>query len=256
MSEMKSPQLKSSDTIFNAVLWVAGGIFLLGVMAFISVLLQSPAATPVSGLLNGLFATNSVQLMWYVTRSAGLTAYLVLWLSMVWGLAVSSKILDRLLHRTFTYDFHQFLSLLAVGFTALHIVVLLADRYLPYSVAQILIPFLSPYRPLWVGIGVFSLYLILLVTITFYIRGKIGGKAFRTIHVLSLVAYLTALAHSLFAGTDSSLVTVLGMYAVTFLVVVFLSVYWVVLVIQKKQQKKVPEKMAVSDPTRWQRQKM
>ena len=70
----------------------------------------------VGKVLSKLFATNSVQTMWYVTRAAGLTAYLLVWLSTVWGLGVSSKIFDPVLQRVFTYDFHQFLSLLAIGF--------------------------------------------------------------------------------------------------------------------------------------------
>jgi predicted ferric reductase len=53
-------------------------------------------------------------------------------------------------------------------------------------------------------------------------------KAFRVIHVLSLVAYLAAVAHAFVSGTDSALPAVQIMYAGTFLVVVFLTVYWLV----------------------------
>jgi sulfoxide reductase heme-binding subunit YedZ len=169
-----------------------------------------------------------VQLMWYITRSAGLISYFLLWLSTAWGLAVSSKVFDTILHRAFTYDFHQFISLLAIGFIFLHIAVLMADRYLPYTLAQVLVPFLSPYRPLWVAIGVIGFYLTLLVTVTFYIRSRIGSKAFRTIHYLSLVAYLGALIHGFFAGTDSTLLSVELLYAGTLLIIVFLLIYWLV----------------------------
>ena len=142
------------------------------------------------------------------------------------GLAVPSKILDRLLHRSVTYDFHQFISLLSLGFIALHIGALLFDRYLPYSLAEVLIPFLSTYRPLWVTLGIIGMYLCVLVTVTYYIRSKIGMKAFRAIHGFSLVAYLGITLHGLFAGTDSSLVSVLGLYLGTFLITVFLTAYW------------------------------
>ncbi len=178
--------------------------------------------------LNQLFAIQSTQLMWYITRSAGLVAYLLLWFSTAWGLAVTSKIFDAILHRTFTYDFHQFISLLSIGFIVLHVGVLMADRYLPYSLAQVLMPFLSPYRPLWVGIGVIAFYLCLLVTITFYLRKRIGMRAFRWIHFSSMLAYLGALVHSFFAGTDSSLPAAQWMYAISFLVVVFLTAYWLI----------------------------
>jgi methionine sulfoxide reductase heme-binding subunit len=181
---------------------------------------------PLGRLLNALFALDSVQALWYVTRAAGLIAYLLLWLSTVWGLAVASKIFDPLLHRAFTFDAHEFLSLLAIGFTIIHLVALLGDRYLPFTLAQILVPFAAPYRPLWVGVGVIGLYLTLLVTITFYLRRWISQKAFRTIHLFSFLAYAGVTLHGLFAGTDSVLLTTQVMYAGTALTVVFLSVYW------------------------------
>lgn len=179
--------------------------------------------------VNWLFSLDSQQAMWYITRSAGILAYLLLWLSTAWGLLVPSKLLEPVLHGNFTYDFHQFISLLSLGFLGLHIFILTADRYLPFTLGEILIPFSAPYRPVWVGIGVIAFYLILLVTITFYLRKRIGMKAFRLIHTLSLVAYLGALAHAFMSGADSSLVAIQMIYAGTFLVIVFLTVYWMVI---------------------------
>ena len=111
------------------------------------------------GLISQAFSLDSSQVFWYVTRSAGLIAYLLFWLSTVWGLAVSSKIFDRLLNRPFTFDTHGYLSLLALGFIFIHVIVLLWDSYAPFSVVQLLVPFTSSYRPLAVGLGIISLYL-------------------------------------------------------------------------------------------------
>ncbi len=224
----------------HSLSWIAGGVILVAVALVVATLaLETPGTSSLASFLQNAFATSSVQTMWYITRAAGMTAYLLFWLSTAWGLAVSSKILDNLLHRSFTYDFHQFLSLLAIGFTGLHIVVLLFDKYLPYSVAQILVPFLSPYRPFWIGLGVIALYLTLLVTVTFYLRGRIGMKAFRVIHVFSLLAYVGVLVHSVMSGSDSSLTSVLLLYAGTFLVTVFLMTYWIYYSAQKNRQKKL-----------------
>ncbi len=218
--------------------WVGGGLAFLMLALLGFFVAQLPIAGSFVALLRQVFASDSPQTMWYITRAAGLTSYLLLWLSVAWGLAVSSKALDALLHRSFTYDFHEFLSLLAIGFIFLHIGVLFFDSYMPYSLAQALVPFLSPYRPIWVAFGVISLYLTLLVTVTFYLRGRIGMKAFRVIHVLSLVAYLGVTVHGLLSGTDTSLISVLGMYAGTLLVVVFLTAYWLFLEAQKRRAKR------------------
>lgn len=203
---------------------------LLGAFASTTVLIGGwitglPFNLWVGRLLDALFALNTANTAWMITRAAGLTAYVLLWLSTAWGLAVSNKILDGLLHRAFTYDFHEFLSLLAIGFALLHIVVLMVDKYLPFSLTEILVPFIAPYRPLWVGVGVIGLYLTILVTVTFYIRRWIGPQTFRIIHYASYTAFIAVALHGLLSGTDSPLLTVQVMYAGTTLVIVFLTAY-------------------------------
>jgi sulfoxide reductase heme-binding subunit YedZ len=207
----------------------------LTLIVLVSLITGLPITALVNRALDALFAVNSVQTTWYVTRAAGLTAYMLLWLSTAWGLAVSSKILEPVLQGTFTYDFHEFLSLLSIGFVILHVAALLVDQYLPFSVAAILVPFIAPYRPLWVGIGVIGFYLALLVTVTFYLRARIGMRAFRVLHLVSFVSYVFAAVHGLMAGTDSPLAATQLMYAGTTLVIVFLTVYWITLLFLNKR---------------------
>ena len=230
--------MKNNSASLSAILWLGGSLFVIGAFLIGGLVAQTPAGSTISDFISHLFALDSVQLMWYITRSAGLTAYLVMWLSVAWGLAVSSKIFDRLLHRSFTYDFHQYLSLLAIGFIVLHLGSLMFDRYLPYSLPQLLIPALSPYRPVWVGVGVIAFYLTLLVTVTFYMRSKIGMKTFRAIHIFSLLAYLGVTVHGFMSGTDSSLPAVQLMYLGSFFTVVFLMTYWLLTRQPKRVQRR------------------
>lgn len=195
-----------------------------------------------SNLFSTLFAVNSLQFWWYLTRAAGLMGYFLIWLSTAWGIVVGSKILDGFVERAFTYDFHEYLSWLGLAFIGVHVTVLMADKYLPYSLWQVLIPFLSPYRPLWVGIGVIAFYLSLLVTITFYIKSKIGASTFRKIHYLSFIAYFGATLHGLYAGTDSVLLAANLLYKGTLLITLFLTVYWLVMLYFRKQEQEELEK--------------
>ncbi len=218
---------QNHPTLWNGALALGASLLSFGGTVSVLSIASSSFGSGVRAFLNSLFALNTVQTMWYVTRSAGFAAYLLLWFSVVLGLAIPTRLFDRLIPRAATYDFHQFISLLALGFVGLHIGVLLADSYLPFSLAQILIPFISPYRQLWVGIGVFAFYLALLVTITTYLKSKIGLKAFKAIHTFSLVSYLGVVFHSYFSGTDSSLPAVQWLYGLTFLTVAGFSAYWI-----------------------------
>lgn len=229
----------------GALIVVLVGLIFAGSLAVLW-LSRTPAGVAVGSSLSSLFATDSVQSWWYVTRAAGLTSYFLLWLSMVWGMAISTKFFHPAVDGSYSYDFHEFLSLLGLGFVVLHVVVLMLDKYLPFNMVQILIPFVDTYRPLWVGLGIIGFYIFVLVTVTFYIRKMIGTRAFRSIHLLSLLGYVGATLHGLYAGTDSALGVTQLLYIVTALVVLFLTAYWVVLGLITKREKAAAEQRAVA----------
>ena len=228
MSTHNQPQTENWLDIFTVVGVLVTGVFLLAVG-----LLALQTQT-----VKDFFALDSVHIWWYVTRAAGLMGYLLFWLSTVWGFAISSKIFDSFLERMFTFDFHEHLSLLSLGFLVLHVAVLLIEKVEPLSLTEVLVPFVSTYRPFWTGIGIITFYLTVLVTITFYIRKWISMKTFRVIHYLSVAAYFGALLHSVYAGTDTSLTWVQWMYGGTTLVTVFFMVYWAALLWMRKEEKR------------------
>jgi len=250
MSNLKPASQATTHNRFEP--WLLGGVLilgagLLGVLGFI-IFRFLPIGQSIASLFSYLFAANTTHTTWYITRAAGWIAYFLLWFSMVWGLAIPTKFFEKVLSPTFAVDFHEYLSLLSLGFIVLHVSVLLIDQYLPFTLVQILVPFMSTYRPLWVGLGVIGFYLSALVTVTFYLRKKIGQKRFKLIHTLSLGAYMGVILHAFFAGSDSSLAGVQLIYLFTFLVVVFLTAYWLVRGRQMKQEK--IERPALTHSTR------
>jgi predicted ferric reductase len=238
------PEAAETSTLLKAVTSIFITLLVIGGLLFGAIFALTPVGQTAGQWVSWFFGLNSIQLWWYVTRASGLVAYLLLWFSMVLGLAVSSKYLDHLLDRVFTYDFHQFISLLSIAFILVHVIVLMVDRYLPYTIWQVIIPFISPYRPFWVGVGVLSFYLIILVTVTFYIKKKIGMKSFRVIHYLSLLAYLGATLHGIYSGTDTPLSMVQLLYKGTGLAVLFLTIFWLVLAGLRKVERKQKEQAA------------
>jgi len=153
--------------------------------------------------LMGLPLTGHTSAFWYMARSGGIVAYLLLWLSTVWGLTLSTKITAGLIPAPVAYGLHEFLSIGAVLFTVIHAAVLLGDEYIRFNLLHLTIPFIAPYEPLWTGLGVIALYVTAILTISFYFRKKIGQKLWRKMHYLAFAGYALALLHGLMTGTDS-----------------------------------------------------
>jgi methionine sulfoxide reductase heme-binding subunit len=140
-------------------------------------------------------------LTWYVARSAGIVAYLLLSTSVVLGVLMSAR-------AKFTWprfaveEVHRFLAIVTGVFLALHGVALLADRVVPISVMQLVIPFRTTYRPLGVGLGVSAALLLLAVALSNLVRKRLPFRVWRRVHYLTLAVWLTATAHALLSGTD------------------------------------------------------
>jgi predicted ferric reductase len=175
---------------------------------------------------------------WYMARAGGLVGYLLLWLSVVWGLALSTKIAEGLVAAPLAYSLHEFLSIGTVLFAAGHALVLLGDRYIGFNIFHLAIPFLAPYEPLWTGLGTMGLYLSAVLTGSFYLRKQLGQKVWRALHYLTFIAYGLALTHGVMAGSDSRLGLVQWMYISTGLCALFL-VYYRLFTLKAKTVKSV-----------------
>ncbi|MCA9927965.1 MAG: ferric reductase-like transmembrane domain-containing protein [Anaerolineales bacterium] len=160
---------------------------------------------------------------WHFSRSAGTVAYMLLAGSTVWGLLLSSKLIKEAVPAALALAMHNILSWLAIALTGLHALALLFDSYLTYTLPSITIPFLGPYKPGWVGLGIIGFYLMFITAISFNFRKQIGQKRWRQMHYLSFVAYLGATIHGAMAGTDSGNPGMQALYWGSGLLVLFLT---------------------------------
>lgn len=154
------------------------------------------------------------KLIWYAIRVTGVTAYLALWLTTVAGLCISGGFGGRWLPGALLYPLHQ-LGDLALSLSVLHGALLLGDHYARFTPVSLVVPFIADYRPVWTGLGIVSLYLAAIVFWSVHVRDRIGYRAWRAIHLLSLVAFALALVHSVASGTDSTAPAIRLMYLVT-----------------------------------------
>jgi methionine sulfoxide reductase heme-binding subunit len=104
--------------------------------------------------------------LWYASRATGVVSLVLLSAVMIIGILVNRQ--GRLpgLPRFAVLGLHRNLSLLAVAFVAIHVITAVADSYVSISLAAAVIPFVSSYEPLWLGLGAVSLDLMIAVIVT------------------------------------------------------------------------------------------
>ena len=195
---------------------------LIGLTGVLTVLAALAAA-----FLVGSLAGEDANLSWFTTRGSGIAAYLLMVGVMVYGLLLSARSSGGELPAPVSYGMHDYLSWLSLGFTVLHMAVLLFDRYLPFTVATLLTPGASTYEPLWVGAGQVGLYFSLIVTVSIYVK-KRAQRLWRVLHYASFVAFVLITLHGLNSGSDSKLVVMQAVYGLSLAGIVGLTLYRIV----------------------------
>lgn len=141
--------------------------------------------------------------LWYVTRAAALAAYITMTIGILLGLVRTAirRSGDRI--PWLLDEFHQFVELLAGVLILTHLVTLLLDPFLPFSLVNLLVPLNEPYRPTAILVGIVANYTIIVVLLTSWIKRFIPYAFWRTLHYLSFVAFAAVTLHGWLAGSDS-----------------------------------------------------
>jgi sulfoxide reductase heme-binding subunit YedZ len=174
--------------------------------------------TPVLG-------AGSSTLLWYLARGAGVTALVLLTISMILGVVTSVRWSSARWPRFVTQAVHRNVSLLAVVVIFLHIATVVIDGFAPIGWKDAFIPFLSGYRALWLGFGAIAFDLVLALTITSLLRHRIGARTWRVVHWLSYLCWPLVVIHGFGSGTDANLSPVL-VTNVACVIAVVLAVWW------------------------------
>jgi sulfoxide reductase heme-binding subunit YedZ len=169
-----------------------------------------------------LFATSATQdaaqrfsasWPWYVVRAAGFVAAGLLILLMLSGIGQVTGLTYRLIEPVKAWALHKALAFALVASIAMHVIFLLIDKYLPFTIPQVLVPFLDHYNnnvPLFgmtlgiiaVGLGILAMYGVLIIVASSL--GWIDTKKglWRKLHYLGYVVMLFVFVHALGAGSD------------------------------------------------------
>jgi sulfoxide reductase heme-binding subunit YedZ len=144
----------------------------------------------------------STQALWFASRGSGLA--LLVAFSLVQLLGVAARLGDgpRRWPSFVTGEVHRTLALFCAAFLVLHVVTAITDPYVTIGWAATAVPFTSPYRTAAIGLGTLAADLGAAVVLTSVLRRRLGYRAWRAVHWLSVLAWPAAFAHSLTAGND------------------------------------------------------
>lgn len=194
----------------------AGG---LSLGLFLSVPLIFAALVIASALWNRSLSPMS----WYLARATGITLYLLFWGIVVLGLMLTTRSFERMVSRATLLSLHSYLGQLAYAFVAGHLLSLVVDQHLPFTVEQLVSPFDAPTAEPWTGFGILAMYMFLVVVVSVSLRRYIPYPVWRFLHVLAFPMYALGLLHGIGAGSSSSTLPMQIVYLLTAAVVVFLS---------------------------------
>jgi methionine sulfoxide reductase heme-binding subunit len=158
-------------------------------------------------------ATLGPSAYWYLARGTGAVALVLLTASVVLGIVGSLRFAAPRWPRFAIDAVHRDVSLLVVVVLVIHIVTSVLDGFAPIHLLDGVIPFATPYRPLWMGLGTLSFDLLLAIAITSMVRRGLGYRAWRAIHWLAYASWPVAVLHGLGTGSDVKQWWMLGLTA-------------------------------------------
>lgn len=140
------------------------------------------------------------QALWFASRGTGLVSLILLTATVVLGAEHSGRAAGARWPRFTVHAVHRNLSLLAVAFLAVHIGAAIADGYVGIRVIDAFVPFVSAYKPLYLGLGAIALDLMLAVIVTSALRTRLPLPVWQWVHRASYALWPVAVVHGIGAG--------------------------------------------------------
>lgn len=144
------------------------------------------------------------QLWWYLARSSGMVAWLMLTASVIWGVVLSTRAFPSRRRPAWLRDLHTWLGGLTVMFVALHLTALVADSYVEFDVVDLAVPLASDWKPGAVAYGVVAAWLLAAVQVTSLALRRLPRSVWRVVHLSSYAVFWLTSMHAAFAGSDRS----------------------------------------------------
>ena len=184
-------------------------------------------------MLNLFAEANSVFSVWQFVRALGLTAYILLFITITLGIIQSTQLIPKCL-RILLFNLHNTTGWAGLFLGLTHGLALLLDDYTSFSLNSILLPLSSDLKPLETGAGTLTLYILILIIVSSYIKKHIGRKGWRVVHYFSFIGFCLALYHGVTLGSDTGQEEIYYMYIITASIILFMLLVKIFLAIYKR----------------------
>jgi DMSO/TMAO reductase YedYZ heme-binding membrane subunit len=144
------------------------------------------------------------QFLWVLARVAGLSSYAALAIALITGIALRTAVLDWLGSNRALRGLHEYTTVLWIPLAGLHLLSLLLDTTARIGLLDLVIPFHSTYGTLAIGLGALSVDLLMLVTVTAFLKRRMNKDVWLWLHRLAYPAFALLFLHAVLSGTDFS----------------------------------------------------
>jgi methionine sulfoxide reductase heme-binding subunit len=140
--------------------------------------------------------------VWYLNRATGIVALVLMTATIVLGVVVQRQKRLPGLPRFGVVALHRNIALLSALLLVVHVAMGIVDNYVDVGWTAAVLPFVSGWNPLAVGLGTLAVDLLALIVVTSLLRGRIPVRLWRAVHWTSYLLWPLAFLHGLTAGSD------------------------------------------------------
>lgn len=150
---------------------------------------------------------------WYLTRASGIIAAVSLVILILSGIGSVTGHTFRFLEPLTAWATHRALGIALVVSIVVHMGALLFDKFVSFSIVDILVPWSSNEQPVtlfgvelgsfYIALGILAFYLACVVTVSSLLIIDKKPHAWKWLHLLSYATIALVSVHAIGAGTDT-----------------------------------------------------
>src|SRR6202162_5375915 len=144
------------------------------------------------------------QFFWVLARVAGLSSYAALAIALVTGIALRTAVLDWRGSNRPLRALHEYTTVLWIPLAALHLLSLLLDTTARIGLLDLVVPFHSTYGTLAIGLGALSVDVLVIVTVTAFLKRRTKKHVWFWVHRTAYGAFAFIFLQAVLSGTDFS----------------------------------------------------